>query len=94
MSFSAHLTHTPTGIAITFAAPVSRLDLDPSVAAHLASLLAIEARARLAGVVRTLEAENGSHPVVRHLAQPKTSKKLSHTGTRSAATAIPVWRPS
>jgi hypothetical protein len=37
-----------------------RLDIAPDVAAHLASLLAVEARHRLAGVVRTLEAENAS----------------------------------
>jgi hypothetical protein len=57
VSWSAHLQHTETGLAIVFAGPVSRLDLTPDVAEHFASLIAIEARHRLAGVVRTLEAK-------------------------------------
>ncbi len=70
MSWSAHLTHTPTGLALTFATPVDRLDMTAEVAEHFASLIAIEARARVAGVVRTLAAEtslirvqHGSHPL-------------------------------
>lgn len=62
MSWSAHLQHTDTGLAIVFAGPVSRLDLTPDVAEHFASLIAIEARARVAGVVRQLELE-ASRPV-------------------------------
>lgn len=63
MSWSAHLMHTETGLAILFAGPVSRLDLTPEGAEHFASLIAIEARARVAGVVRTLSGENGSRAV-------------------------------
>lgn len=58
MSWSARLTYTSTGLAIVFAGPVSRLDMTPDVAQHFASLIAIEARQHVAGVVRTLEAEN------------------------------------
>jgi hypothetical protein len=58
MTWHAHLQHTGTGLALTFAEPVSRLDMTPEVAQHLASLLAVEARQRLLGVVRTLEAKN------------------------------------
>ncbi len=58
MSWQARIEHTPAGLALTFGAPLSRLDMAPDVAQHLASLLAVEARHRLAGVVRTLEAEN------------------------------------
>lgn len=115
MTWSARIEHTPAGLALTFGAPLSRLDMAPDVAQHLASLLAtearaavagmkpttaagpllsstnpdsfpqrkeiptdfgtadlsllaVEARSRMAGVVRTLEAENGSHAVVRRQA--------------------------
>lgn len=51
MSWSAHLQHTDTGLAIVFAGPVSRLDLTPDVAEHFASLIAIEARQRMLCVV-------------------------------------------
>ena len=54
MSWSAHLQHTATGLAIVFAGPVTRLDMTSDTAAHFASLLALEARHRLAGVVRAL----------------------------------------
>ena len=57
MTFHAHLQHTETGLAIVFAGPVSRLDMAPDVAAHLASLLAIEARHRMLGVVAVLNTE-------------------------------------
>lgn len=57
MTWQARIEHTPAGLALTFGAPLSRLDMAPDVAQHLASLLAVEARHRLAGVVRTLEAE-------------------------------------
>jgi hypothetical protein len=63
VSWSAHLTHTATGLAITFAQPVARIDLTPDVAEHFASLIAIEARHRLPGVVHTLEAENNQNCV-------------------------------
>jgi hypothetical protein len=58
MTWSARIEHTPAELALTFGAPLSRLDMAPEVAAHLASLLAVEARHRLAGVVSTLVAEN------------------------------------
>ncbi len=58
MTWSARIEHTPAGLALTFGAPLSRLDMAPDVAEHLASLLAVEARHRLAGVVRTLGVEN------------------------------------
>lgn len=64
MSWAARIEHTPDGIALTFGAPLARLDMAPEVAEHLASLLAVEARRRLAGVVSTLAAETGSHAVV------------------------------
>jgi hypothetical protein len=48
-------------------------------AQHLGSLLANEARARMTGVVSTLEAENGSRVVVRRLAQPRTSQTVFNT---------------
>ena len=55
MSWAAHIIHTDGGLAIQFAEPTTRLDMTPDVAAHLASLLAVEARQRMTGVVRTLE---------------------------------------
>lgn len=70
MSWSARIEHTPAGLALTFGAPLSRLDMAPDVAQHLASLLAVEARHRLAGVVRTLTAENSSTSVVRSGTHP------------------------
>ncbi len=48
MTWSARIEHTPAGLALTFGAPTSRLDMAPDVAQHLASLLAVEARHRLA----------------------------------------------
>lgn len=63
MTRSAHITHTPTGLALTFAEPVTRLDMAPDVAAHLASLLAVEAAHRMRGVVGTLAAENKQNRV-------------------------------
>ena len=54
MSWSARIEHTPAGLALTFGAPLSRLDMTADVAQHLASLLAVEARHRLAGVVAGL----------------------------------------
>jgi hypothetical protein len=60
MTWHARIEHTPAGLALTFGAPLSRLDMAPDVAQHLASLLAVEARHRLAGVVRTLEAETSA----------------------------------
>lgn len=75
MSWSARLTHTTTGLAIVFAGPVSRLDMTPDVAAHFARLLAAEASL---GVIGTLEAEKGSHAVVRE------SQKQLHVGSTDA----------
>jgi hypothetical protein len=57
VSWSGHQQHTDTGLAIVFAGPVSQLDMSDT-AARFASLLAIQERYRMAGVVRTLEAEN------------------------------------
>lgn len=54
MTWPVHLQHTEAGLALTFAAPISRLDMAPDVAAHLASLLAVEARHRMRGVVAEL----------------------------------------
>lgn len=42
MTWQAPPHHTETGLAITFAQRVSRLDLTPDVAEHFASLIAIE----------------------------------------------------
>lgn len=64
MSFQAHITHTPTGLAITFAESVRRLDMAPDVAAHLASLIAIEARQRMLGVVSATEKTSEPRGVV------------------------------
>lgn len=61
MTWSARIEHTPTGIALTFGAPLSRLDMAPDVAQHLASLLAVEAQHRLAGVVAVLAAQDSRH---------------------------------
>ena len=55
MTWAARLTHTPTGLALTFGEPVSRLDMAPDVAQHLASLLAVEERHRMRGVVAELD---------------------------------------
>lgn len=44
MTFSARIEHTAGGLAITFAEPLTRLDMSADVAAHLAGLLAVEAR--------------------------------------------------
>ena len=63
MSWSARIEHVDGGLAIQFAEPLSRLTMTSDVAAHFASLLAIEARHRLVGVVRTLEAENKQNGV-------------------------------
>lgn len=57
MSWSAHLQHTPEGLALCFREPVSRLDMSPEVAEHLASLLAVEARHRMRSVVAALDSE-------------------------------------
>jgi hypothetical protein len=43
VTWSARIQHTPAGLALTFGAPLSRLDMAPDVARH-----------RLAGVVRAL----------------------------------------
>ncbi|HVY32587.1 MAG TPA: hypothetical protein VHB79_38885 [Polyangiaceae bacterium] len=68
MTWSARIEHTPAGLALTFGAPLSRLDMAPEVAQHLASLLAVEARHRMAGVVRELvetrqTGDDGFNPV-------------------------------
>lgn len=79
MSWSAHLQHTPTGLALTFAEPVSRLDMTADVAAHLASLLAVEARHRMRGVVAALAPK--SQAMGNHRADPYGSGScLRHTG--------------
>jgi hypothetical protein len=71
MTWNAHLTHTPTGLALTFAEPISRLDMTPDVAEHLASLIAVEARHAMRGVLSTLEAESGSRAVVQRGSQKR-----------------------
>lgn len=55
MTWSARIVHTPAGLALTFGAPLSRLDMSADVAQHLASLLAVEARHRMRGVVSAVE---------------------------------------
>ena len=55
MTWLARIEHTPDGLALTFGAPLSRLDMAPDVAQHLASLLAVEARHRMRGVVAAVE---------------------------------------
>jgi hypothetical protein len=79
MTWSARIEHTPAGLALTFGAPLSRLDMSADVAAHLASLLAVEARHRLAGVVSTLVAENACTSAVRMRPKPKTSQTHPNT---------------
>ena len=64
MSWSARIEHVEGGLAISFAEPLSRPTMTNDTAAHFASLLAVEARSQVAGVVRTLEAENSSRAVV------------------------------
>ena len=61
MSWSAHLQHTATGLAIVFAGPVSRLDMTSDTAAHFASLLAVEARHRMRGVVAAVAKTSCNH---------------------------------
>jgi len=63
VTWSARIEHTSSGLALTFPEPLSRLDMSNDVAAHLASLLAIEARQQVAGVVRTLTIERSKHPL-------------------------------
>lgn len=79
MTWSARIEHTPDGLALTFGAPLSRLDMSNDVAAHLASLLAVEARQQVLGVVRTLTAENGSTSALR-----RESQKQLYIGTTDA----------
>jgi len=70
VSWAAHLQHTETGLAIVFAGPVSRLDLTPEVAEHFASLIAIEARHRLRGIVSAVEnIQNLNDSALRHAAR-------------------------
>ncbi len=67
MTWQARIEHTPAGIALTFGAPLSRLDMSADVAQHLASLLAVEARHRMRGIVAdycAVAAENASTSVV------------------------------
>ncbi len=70
MTWQARIEHTPGGLALTFGQPLSRIDMAPDVAQHLASLLAVEARAAMLGVVSTLEAENSQLYVGHSLAHP------------------------
>lgn len=58
-------------------APLARCGKQAEKLSWLASLLAVEARHRLAGVVRTLEAENAGTSALRMLPQPKTSQTHS-----------------
>lgn len=57
MSWSARIEHVDGGLAIQFAEPLSRLTMTSDTAAHFASLLAIEARHQMAGLVRTLDGD-------------------------------------
>jgi len=88
MTWSARIEHTPAGLALTFGAPLSRLDMAPDVAAHLASLLAVEARHRLAGVVSTLEAvfshESPARPygAVGNDGNSRPSRRTTHVDCR------------
>ena len=90
MTFTLRIEHQPDGLRLRFPEPLATLDMSSETASHLASLLAVEARSRLVGVVRTLEtrrtgddgfnpvrAENASTSVVRMLPQPKTPIKHS-----------------
>ena len=60
MTFALRIEHQPSGLRLRFAQPTTTLDMSADVAQHLASLLTIEARSQVTGVVRTLELENGS----------------------------------
>jgi len=68
MSWGARIEHTAGGLATTFAELLTRVDMSADVAAHFASLIAIEARHHVAGVARALEAESTSPaPLARHV---------------------------
>jgi hypothetical protein len=55
VSWSAHLQHTATGLAIVFAGPVSRLDMSADVAQHLALRRGIGCRVSSLGSRRRLK---------------------------------------
>jgi hypothetical protein len=57
MTWAARIEQIVGGLALTFPKPLARLDRSNDVAQHLASLLGIEARQQVAGVVRMLGAE-------------------------------------
>lgn len=58
MSWSARIEHTDGGLRLRFPEPLTTLDMTNDVAEHLATLLAVEARSPVRGVVRALEAQS------------------------------------
>lgn len=56
MSWALRIEHQPDGLRLRFPEPLATLDMTSETAQHLASLLAIEARHRLQGVVAELAA--------------------------------------
>lgn len=57
MSWVLRIENQPDGLRLRFPEPLSTLDMTPDVAQHLASLLAVEARHRMLGVVAVLNTE-------------------------------------
>ena len=55
MSWALRIEHQPDGLRLRFPEPLATLDMTSETAAHLASLLAIEARHRMRGVVAALD---------------------------------------
>lgn len=53
--WALRIEHQPDGLRLRFPEPLATLDMTSETAAHLASLLAVEARHRLRGVVAALD---------------------------------------
>ena len=87
MSWAARIEHTEGGLRLRFATPTTTLDMTSETAAHLASLIAIEARSQVAGVVRTLSDQrepclNSAHEADRlgRLAAPPSGLRPTDRG--------------
>jgi hypothetical protein len=52
--WALRIEHQPDGLRLRFPEPLATLDMTSETAAHLASLLAVEARHRMRGVVAGL----------------------------------------
>lgn len=67
--WALRIEHQPDGLRLRFPEPLATLDMTNETATHLASLLAVEARHRMRGVVAELAApvelrpRDGTHPL-------------------------------